>query len=353
MKPPQQRRAIRLDFVIPASPTDAFFSQIAMFRLGLDALGGEYRNARVVAVFGDSRITPVPHKWRAHFERIDIEWADPSLFERFRFRAQSDRRFEIIRPDADIAVSCDADTLLIRPFEPTIVDAIINGELGGVIAHYHFPWDKSSGDPPSDWEAISQSVIGTKIRMSHHYTLTEFADRDRCPFYVNLGFLIGSPKTMNRLHNGCEEIKEAVISALGNRFYEQVATALAVAKQAIPAIALPLRYNFPNDRIADGKYPEELNQVCLFHYLRTEKFDRHKIFVDESAFDAFMKLDLVGSDRVFQSCVRDITKGAYPFSNRLKISISGLRRLLAPARSKLSRLSKRVYKPTAHKRANV
>lgn len=334
-------RAIRLDFVIPASPNDAFFSQIAMFRLGLDALGGEYRNARVAAVFGESRIAPIPDKWRAHFERIDVEWADPSLFERFRFRAQSDRRFEIIRPDADVVVSCDADTLLVRPFEPATVDAAINGAIGGVIAHYHFPWANSSGDPPSDWQAISQSLIGQKIRTPHHYTLTEFAERDRCPFYINLGFLVGSPKTISQLHNGCEEIKDSVVSVLGNRFYEQVATALTVAKHDIPANALPLRYNFPNDRIADGKYPDELNQVRLFHYLRTEKFDRHKIFADESAFEAFMKLDLVGSDRVFQAHVRDITRGEYPFSNRRKLMRSGLRRLFAPARSKMFGVLKR------------
>jgi hypothetical protein len=341
MKLTKDSRAVSFDFVIPASPNDAFFSQIAMFRLGLDALGGAYRNARLVAVFGDSRIVPIPEKWKPHFERIEVEWADPSRFERFGFRAQCTRRFEIIRPDADVAVSCDADTLLVRPFEPATLDAVINGELGGVIAHYHFPWDKSCGDPPSDWDTISQSVLGAKIRMPHHYTLTECADRDRCPFYVNLGFLIGSPKTINRLHNGCEEIKESVIAVLGNRFYEQVATALTVAKHAIPASALPLRYNFPNDRVADGKYPHELNQVRLFHYLRTQKFDRHKVFVDGSAFEAFMKLDLVGSDRAFRNYVRDITKGEYPFSNRRKLRISGLHRLFAAARSKTSGLSKR------------
>jgi hypothetical protein len=47
----------RLDFVIPASPNDGFYSQIAFFRLALDRLGGIYRQARLVAVLKMVRLT--------------------------------------------------------------------------------------------------------------------------------------------------------------------------------------------------------------------------------------------------------------------------------------------------------
>jgi hypothetical protein len=326
----QSKRVVKIDFVIPASPNDAFYSQIAMFRLGLDALGGVYRTARLAAVFGDSRISGLPEKWRDHFERIDVEWADPSPVESFGYRAQSDRRFEIIRPDADVVVSCDADTLLVRPFEQATMDAIVNGALGGVIAHYHFPWAHSSGDPCADWNNVSQSILGRRIDTPYRYTLAEFAERGCCPFYVNLGLLIGSPKTYRRLNESCKEIKEAVIEIFNNRFYEQVTVALAAIKSDIRTIALPFRYNFPNDPIADEKYLLELRNVRLIHYLRTERFDRHKIFAEQPAFDAFMKLDLIGSDSVFQSYVRDLTGGIYPFSKRS-------RRLRVPFRRFLSR----------------
>jgi hypothetical protein len=331
----QNKRALKIDFVIPASPNDAFYSQIAMFRLGLDALGGVYRTARIAAVFGDSRITGLPEKWKAHFERIDVEWADPSPVESFGYRAQSDRRFDIIRPDADVAVSCDADTLLIRPFEQATMDAVVNGALGGVIAHYHFPWAHSSEDPSVDWSNISQSILGKRIDTPYRYTLAEFAERGCCPFYVNLGLLIGSPKTFHRLNESCKQIKETVIEILNNRFYEQVTVALAVIKSDIKAIALPFRYNFPNDPVADKKYLSELRHVRLIHYLRTERFDRHKIFADQSAFDAFMKLDLSGSNFVLQSYVRDITGGVYPFSKRPQWRISVPFRILWSRTSKV------------------
>ena len=312
----QNKPAVKIDFVIPASPNDAFYSQIAMFRLGLDALGGIYRTARLAAVFGDTKITDLPEKWKAHFERIDVEWAKPGPIESFGYRAQSDRRFEIIRPDADVVVSCDADTFLIRPFEQATVDAVVNGALGGVIAYYHFPWAHSSGNPSADWNNISQSIIGRRIEAPYRYTLAEFSEHGCCPFYVNLGLLIGSPKTFHRLNESCKEIKEEVIEILNNRFYEQVTVALAVIKADVRTIALAFRYNFPNVPVADEKYPSELKQVRLIHYARTERFDRHKIFADQSAFDAFMKLDLIGSDLVFQRHVRGITGGVYPFSKR-------------------------------------
>ena len=330
----QNKRAVKIDFIIPASPNDAFYSQIAMFRLGLDAIGGAYRAARLAAVFGDKRITGVPEKWKAAFERIDVEWADPSLVESFGYRAQSDRRFDVIRPDADVVVSCDADTLLVRPFEQATMDAVVNGALGGVIAHYHFPWAHSSGDPRADWDSISQSVYGISIDTPYRYTLAEFAERARCPFYVNLGLLIGSPRTFRRLNEGCKEIKEAVIKILDNRFYEQVMVALAASKADIRTIALPFRYNFPNDPVADEKYFSELQHVRLIHYLRTERFDRHQIFAEQSAFNAFMKLDLSGSDLVFQSYVRDLTGGVYPFSKRPQWRISVPFRIFWSGKSK-------------------
>ena len=307
--------ALKIDFIIPASPNDAFFSQIAMFRLALDALGHAYREARLVTVFGDSRITPLPDRWKPHFERIDVEWADPSLFEHIGYHAQSERRFGVLRPDADIAVFCDADTLLIRPFEPDVIAAARRGALGGVIAHYHFPWADTSGNPSADWFKLSRFVTGQEIDLLYRYSLMEPEEINNCPFYVNLGFLIGSPKAMTTLNNSCREIFNDVFEIINNYFFEQVTVALGIAKNELPTTALPIRYNFPNDPIADRKYSSEISQICLIHYLRTELFDRHEIFANGHAFEAFMRLQLGGSNRIFQDRVREITGGVYPFTS--------------------------------------
>ena len=309
--------ALKIDFVIPASPNDAFFSQIAMFRLALDALGHLYSEARLVAVFGDTRITPIPDRWKSHFEKIDVEWADPGKFERIGYRAQCERRFEVFRSDADIVVSCDADTLLIRPFEPEVIAAARHGVLGGVIAHYHFPWADTSGDPSSDWSKLSRSTVGQEIELPYRYTLMDSESVENCPFYINLGFLIGSPQSMSVLYESYKSIVDGVFIIVNNYFYEQITVPLAVAKHKIPTTALPMRYNFPNDPIADRKYLAEIRQIRLIHYLRTELFDRQKIFASGDAFEAFMKLELDGSNRIFQDRVRQITGGVYPFDGRI------------------------------------
>ena len=304
---------MKLDFIIPASPNDAFFSQAAMFRLALDSLGGAYRDARLVVVFGDAVQTPVPEAWRPHFERIDVEWALPEVFARDGYRAQCDRRFEVIRPDADLVVLCDADTLPLRPFGPDVLDLARRDAIGGVIAHYHFPWKGTSGDSLTDWNLIAREVIGTGIETPYRYILLDPERPGACPFYINLGLLVGSPTSLSRLNESCKEIRPKVKVIIDNYFDAQVTLALATACSNLNTAALPARYNYPNDPVADKMYPSELSDIRLIHYLRTELFDRHNIFANEDSFNIFLKLELDGSNRIFQSFVRDLTAGRYPF----------------------------------------
>jgi hypothetical protein len=305
---------VKLDFIIPASPNDAFFSQLAMFRLGLDALGGPYRDARLVAVFGADERSALPLIWRPRFERIEVEWAEPEAFKRDSYRAQGDRRFEVMRPDADVVVLCDADTLLIRPFSEDVLEVVRNDAIGGVIAHYHFPWAETSGDSAVDWNALSRRVLGAPIATPFQYTLLNPTLPGACPFYINLGFLVGSPESLLSLHESCQEIRSQVRGILQNVFDAQVTLALASAAKGLKTAALPMQYNFPNDPIADTAYPADMDEIRLIHYLRTEHFDRHYIFSDRRSFDHFLSLKLSGSNLLFQQHVLHLTGGNYPFT---------------------------------------
>ena len=97
-------------------------------------------------------------------------------------------------------------------------------------------------------------------------------------------------------------------------FSGQIALALAIAETGVRSCALPMRYNFANDERADARYPEELDTVCIFHYLRTDNFDRHKIFASPSAYHQFLELPLAGSNEVFQSYVSTLIGSEYPFA---------------------------------------
>ena len=71
------------------SPTDAFWSQAAMFRLGLDALGGAYASARQALCLGAPGEQSIPDRWRPWFERIEVQWTDEAEYRERGYHAQS------------------------------------------------------------------------------------------------------------------------------------------------------------------------------------------------------------------------------------------------------------------------
>jgi hypothetical protein len=74
-----------------------------------------------------------------------------------------------------------------------------------------------------------------------------------------------------------------------------------------------MRYNFPNDPVAERMYPRELEQVVVFHYLRTAEFDRHLIFQTADHYERFLSLPVHGANRRFREAVKKIVGDVYPF----------------------------------------
>jgi len=316
----------RIEFLLCGSPNDAFYSQVAFFRFSLNQLGDVYRAARLVAVFGAEEYPPLPCRWKRPFDRIEVVNAPVAEFQEHRFFAASDLRYKLLDPAADLSVLCDADTVLVRPLPEEFLEEMKTyPALCGVVAHYPFPINRDMGGDPNDggffhgmpqaqaWERMGQIVLGRPISRPLRYTLLEGTDDDRCPFYINYGFLAGPSYLLVNLHRQLEEIQPVVIRALRNDFYGQVAIALAVERAGLPWRALPMRFNFPNDPNADRLHPEELENVVLLHYLRHTKFDRGTIFASRDSFDKFLAIPHVGSDRVFHDHVRRTTGGVYPF----------------------------------------
>ena len=91
----------------------------------------------------------------------------------------------------------------------------------------------------------------------------------------------------------------------------------ALERGSIPHRTLPMRFNFPNDPRFDRRYPVELDNILLVHYLRTRLFDRHTLFTDEAQFARFMTAPLKGSNHAFRDAVRRLSGGRYPFREGL------------------------------------
>jgi len=134
------------------------------------------------------------------------------------------------------------------------------------------------------------------------------------PFYVNGGVVFFSRKAFAGVAAEYLPIRPRLMSRMADGdFAGQAAVTLAIAASGARTAPLPMRYNFPNDPIAEQLYPAELASALIFHYLRTDAFDRQQIFASPEGYAKFLSLPLSGSNRVFQQHVRRVIGAAYPF----------------------------------------
>lgn len=310
-------RPMKIEFLLCGSPNDAFYSQTAMFRMALDSLGGIYRQARLSLCIGDETFQAVPARWREPLRNVDVLWAPREMFR--DIGNGGDFRYEVLDAGCDLSLLCDADTLLLAPIEPERLRQMVEQPaIRGVIAHLPPPFTDAAGrdlrslGPERFWQMLADQVLdGQTLALDHLHTLS--TRPIACPFYINYGVLIGSFEPLRALYEQLRIVQPRIRQVLDNRFFAQLGLTLGCRAAGLATQALPMRYNFPNDPVADAMYPGELEQVRFMHYLRTKVFDRHQIFATAQAFDAFMRLELDGSNRVFQDHVRRITGGVYPF----------------------------------------
>ena len=314
---------MRLQFVMCGNHTDAFLSQAAMFRLMLDSYGGDHGRAQLVLCVGGPEEKLLPERWRKPFERIDVRWVSREAYRRDGDLAQSLLTYNAIDATSDLAVICDADTVLLRPLPGDFLEAMAHEPaLAGCIAHYQPPLtDNRVPAPPAIrsidelWQRLSMNILGREIPAPYRYTLRKRPEDvpGTCPFYINLGFLASTPALLKSYGIAHSQVLPKVRAIIENDFYEQLAVPFAAERAGLPTRVLPIRFNLPNDPIAERLYPEEAESVVLLHYLRKNFFDRHSIFTSPENFARFIAMPLGGTNAAFQKKVRDITRDKYPF----------------------------------------
>ena len=309
---PRAVRDLRLAYLIPATPTDGFYAQAAMFRIGLDALGSPYKEARVILAIGAKEGATVPPRWRGALQRVDVsfvrETPDAS------FRGQVAGRWSMVPPDVDVVVLGNADTLAIARYDELIERVHAQQIVAGSIVHssLQFPNGIST---EAGWKQLARRALERDIQLDHRTTLPDAQGKTSpTPYYVNGGAVFIGAALFERLRPVYLKIEPEVAGLIADpRFSHQASLALAIHATDAPRIAMGLRYNFPNDPRADELYPEDAADIRTLHFLRTAEFDRQKIFTDPDSFEKFLGLRLVGSNAVLQWRVRELTGGRYPF----------------------------------------
>jgi hypothetical protein len=287
-----------------------------MFSVALEHLGGIYRSASVVAVFGDSEIGTLPVRWRPWLERLTTYWVAPADFQKNGYLAQGDARWLHMPENCDFVVFMDADTMLLRPIGDLLETLIASPAVAGVIAHLPFPVPPEE-TPQEKWRLLAQQFIGRDIPLEYTHVFANDdtpLSRRHCPFYLNFGFVVAPSEIGRRIWPTYLNIRPRVAAYLQAPYFSgQVALTLAIYANDVPRRPISIRYNFPNDTVAELLYPDALKDMRVIHYLRTHNFDRQRIFASREEFHRFLQLDLSGSEQMFQEHIRRITGSRYPF----------------------------------------
>lgn len=305
----------KLCILIAASPNAAFFSQIAAISVAIGKLPWKRWEPSILACFGG----PCDdwNAWRSHLDNVDIGWVSPARHRDNAIWAQSDEVFRLAPRDADVYLAMDADVLPVASLEPTLDQVLAERAVSGVIAHYQFP--QAAGDTPREgWQRIATGLIDAPLTFPYSCSLLDPSTPEEhrlVPFYVNFGAVFFPRHGFDALIRLYLRLRPLLMGRMHEPIFAgQAALSLAICQQGLPTRALPMRFNFPNDPLAEKRYPDELANAVLFHYLRTEIFDRHRIFTTPDEYLRFLAMPLTGADAAFQAAVRRLLGDQYPFA---------------------------------------
>lgn len=282
----------------------AFLSQIAFFCKALRRLYGPWEPIRVRCFLGGPEFD-----WRsapAHIRQcrndIEIITADPADYAARSFYAQCDHAFLDVCEDAEVVVFADADTFWLQRPDVLLETVYLNRAIAGCMAH--FPPPESRPDVKVFWENLFAAHVGRAPRFDHSCSLLHDS---ASPFYVNFGFVAVDAELMRRHGQDFINLVHTVQKSSAYPYFSyQVALALWAARHEINPISVPLHYNFPNDdRIFDFSRIG-LQDIIVFHYLRTNKFKRDKMFVDIENFSECVGAAGGRADGMLQRILLDI-----------------------------------------------
>ncbi len=276
------RSAITLEVHTPISATPKFLRQWHYQIRSFDNHAGSIGKNAVFHAW-ISRDTPkrdlrCEYPW-LDSPRVVLHWLDEDFFRHYGYYgtgiargACTFRSDWVIFSDADVIVSGELDSL--------ISDLARREAVGGVPAHL----DCFGGDA-SAWPRLFDAAdIADPVMDSAPSAPFWHQEAAAMPSYWNFGFVIGPREPMTRLGSGLLSEMEQVRNFWGSVFQCQQAVTLAVQRQGIPHIDLPVRYNFPNYPEFVQHYPEEWQEARVIHYLgRSEEFSKDKDFDSEES----------------------------------------------------------------------
>jgi hypothetical protein len=304
--------------VIAASPNAAFYSQIAALIRSLARRRWTRWTYSVNVYVGGDVNRALLQLWQPFLRDAKLHFTSPRRFAIEGDWAQSDDALQFAPLDADVVLALDADTFVMDDLESVLDEVLRSNRIAGVIAHYPTLFHGDDLSSRDVWRRVSAGLTEEPLRFDYVHTLIDqTTDVDpRTPFYLNFGVVFFPRKAFDDVAPRYLALRPRVAERLSAPdFSGQAALTLAIAESRSGTWALPVRYNFPNDPIAARLYPDDAERIVVFHYLRTDRYDRHAIFVDRTQYESFLSQSLTGVDLRFQREVRSLLGAAYPFAS--------------------------------------
>jgi hypothetical protein len=298
-----------LEVRVPISPTPDFFRRVHCMAASLRQLGGMAAEHQIaVFVGGDEEPRDLYEilPWSQNYP-IVWRWVAREAFRRHNYWETSHEVFRH-QSRARYVMCADADVIFVHDFSDLLTKLEHAPAVAGVIAHVS-PFAKTA--PREMWQRLCDSYSVPVPPSVHEHTGWGFMATDPqyryTPVYFNFGMVLAPREMMEKISVEMATADNLVDSQFQTFFRFQIALTLAIQKQQLPAIALPLRYNFPNDPRFDKRYPDELADIRILHYLRCEIIHRERDFASLANLAALVRRrDLIGSNEVLRRRIEDL-----------------------------------------------
>ena len=281
MAPPNAR----VEFRIPISPTEKFFSLVRFYNFALRRLDSpQYRDARLLVVVGDHCNLDAVRRENEWSENYNIGWerVPDDVFAEFHWHGTENWRLSIPAGDADIIILSDADTVLLRDINPLLMDfQLEDPAVRGHMAHFPPPLGSDSNAPSTGgsefWPWLFNVFDIPWPAVTYRYSMDADGSLPASPAYFNLGFVALNAKVLAVFASEIMETTRRVKAETESFMRCQIAVTIIAYRAGINIGTLPAAYNAANDLVHLRQNGLTADQIRVLHFLRTDEINREEL----------------------------------------------------------------------------
>lgn len=301
----------RLEFRIPISPTDGFFSQVRLFNFALRRLGGPYGEACLRVIVGDKCDLDAVRRANEWSLQSNIVWerVPNALFDEAGIWGTANWRLNLPPGDADLIFLADADTVLLRDIDPILRDFSLSLQpaVRGHMAHIPPPRGSESAEQPmAEFWPDLLTAYGTEYRGPLvRYSMDMDKVQPLAPPYFNLGFIAMNPAALVIFGQDIHWTESWLKHRTGSPMRCQIALSLIACRHGMDISCLPAQYNAANDEQHLAANHLSIDDIRVLHYLRENEFRRNTFLILPERDDFIQKPLNNPANRILQQLVRE------------------------------------------------